>query len=78
MKSVNDLKKFYDEWQHIDNLYNGEKSNWEEIYETLRYIRYKLENLVLRKDDNRLFCSYIRRKMVGDIKAEEDRIIRKI
>lgn len=78
MKSAKDLKKIYDEWKHIDNLYNGEKSDWEEILSSLQYIIYKLENLRLRNDDNRMFCVYIRRKMLEDIKKEEERIFRKV
>lgn len=78
MKSAKDLKKIYDEWKHIDNLYNGEKSNWNDILSSLRYIEFKLEKLVIRKDDNRVFIDYVRLKMIEDIKKEENRVLKKI
>lgn len=74
MKSANDLKKLYEKWKHIDTMYKGEKSDWEEIHSKLWALEYEIRELVIRKDDNLLFCDYIKRKLLEDIRYEKHRL----
>lgn len=74
MKSAKRLKEMYDKWQHIDAMYKGEKSDWREIHSQLLSLEFNLKELILRKDDNLLFCEYIKRKLLEDIKEERYRL----
>lgn len=74
MKSADDLKKIYDKWQYIDNMYRGDKSDWREIHSQLWSLESKLSRMIIRKDHNLLFCDYVRRKMLSDVKDERLRL----
>lgn len=77
MKSAKDLQKLYCKWKRIDGMYNGEKSDWREIHSCLWAIEFELSTLTLRKDENLLFCDYVRLKMLEDIRYEKNRVAAK-
>lgn len=75
MKGAADLKVMYDKFKHIDaKMCGAEKTDWRDVWESLFALESKIKDVKIRHDENCIFCEWIKRKLLEDVRNERIRI----
>lgn len=71
---MDELMQYYEEFQHVQSTYIGNRTNWEEKFIEHDIIYHKVKNTKIVNSKHSDFYNWVKRKLLREIEDEKKRV----